>query len=212
MYGRMVLLSCVSAVLLGVVAKVGAAPADDPSDGKPIPSFAEVRRTVLEYYEDEERDYKPGDLITQTEVAPLLALLKERGLPLTDGKKILEKVPAKGEFLVDQLSTKNGRKFMRRISKYPDAYDRLDRLSRLPHGKQTVRDLIRGPGGEKMIEYMTTTEGGKELGKQLSNAPDGKNFNQPTGRIYTVALLLDRLEQSRTAALEAVAEGSKNGQ
>ena len=202
---RMALVNCVTAVLLGVGPGIAAAPVGDRSDGKPIPSFAEVRRTVLEYFE-EQPDFKSGDLITRDEVAPLLSLLKKQGLPLADAKEILKKTPAKGEFLVDQLSTKGGRKFMRQISAYPNAYDRLDRLGRLPHGKQTVRDLIRGPGGEKMIEYMTTTQGGKELGKQLSNAPDGKRFNRPTGRIYTMALLLDQLEQSRTAALKAAAK------
>jgi len=47
------------------------------------------------------------------------------------------------------------------------------------------------------------------LGKQLSNAPNGRNFNAPTGRIYTVAMLLARLQQSHAAAMKAAA-GNKN--
>ena len=57
---------------------------------------------------------------------------------LPDDKQILERVPAKDEFLAEQLRTRSGRKFMRQISRYDNAYDRLDRLSRLPHGEQTV--------------------------------------------------------------------------
>jgi hypothetical protein len=92
---------------------------------------------------------------------------------------------------------------------YPNGYDRIDRLSRLPLGQQTVRDLIRGPGGEKMVAYMTTASGGKELGKMLSNDPQGKQFNAPTGRIYTVAMLLDRMKQSQAAALKAAGKSGR---
>jgi len=50
---------------------------------------------------------------------------------------------------------------------------------------------------------MTTTSGGKELGKLLSNNPRTRNFNKPTGRIYTAAMLIARLEESHTAAVKA---------
>jgi hypothetical protein len=169
---------------------------------KPIPAFRDVQRIVWQRFETR-RDFEPNDLITRDDVAPLLKQLQQTGLPLLDAGKILEKVPAKGEFLVNQFSTPAGRDFMREIAEYSDGYDRVDRLSRMPHGEQTVRDLIRGPDGAKMIEYMTTTSGGKELGVQLSNAPTGKRFNTPTGRIYTVPMLLARLKQSHAAAVKA---------
>jgi len=160
------------------------------------------RQAVLRCFQIQP-DYRAGDLITQDKVEPLLAHLKWMGLPLPNAKQILEKVPAKDEFLAEQLRTPNGRKFMREISGYTGGYDRLDRLSRLPYGKQTIRDLIRGPDGYKMIEYMTTAPGGKALGDQLSNAPQDGDFNAKTGRIYTAEMLLRRLEQSRAAALKA---------
>ncbi len=170
--------------------------------GKQIPPISEIRRTVLDYFEDQE-DYRPGDMITREQIEPLLERLREKGLPLPDAKEILDSVPEKGEFLVDQLGTPAGRKFMRRIARFPEAYDRLDRLGRLPRGKRTVADLIRDPGGYKMIEYMTTAAGGKELGRMLSNSPKGKNFNRPTGRTYTAELLLERLERSRAESIKA---------
>ncbi len=179
-----------------------AAAADAPrSVAKPIPSLSELKQAVLRYFRAQ-RDWRPGDLITRDQVEPLLAQLRRTMLPLPDAKQILGDVLAKDSFLAEQLRTRNGRKFMRQISGYDDAYDRLDRLSRLPHGKQTIIDLIRGPDGYKMIEYMTTTPGGKALGKQLSNAPKGKDFNDATSRIYTVEMLLQRLERSRAATLK----------
>ena len=201
-------LSGIAAIFLGVALAVAAAPVGGLAKGRPIPPFSEVQQTVLSYF-GARSDFQPGDLITRGDVEPLLVRLQQKGFPLADAKQILEKTPVKGEFLVDQLSTPNGRKFMRRIAAYPGGYDRLDQLSRLPDGQQTVRTLIRGPGGQRLIEYLTTPSGRKETGKMLSNSPGGERFNAPTGRIYTVAMLLARLQQSHAAALKAAA--GKNG-
>lgn len=187
---------------------IAASPAGGPAVGKAIPPFSDVQKTVWSYFQSRP-DFQPNDLIVREDVAPLVARLQQKGFPLTDAGQILARVPAKGEFLVSQLSTPNGRKFMRRIAVYPDGYDRLDRLSRLPLGQQTVRDLIRGPGGDKMIEYMTTSSGGRELGKMLSNDPDGVRFNTATGRIYTAAMLLNRLQQSYADDVKAAARNKK---
>jgi hypothetical protein len=162
-------------------------------------TFEAAKRAVLQYFQAIP-EFRSTDLINRAQVKPLLDQLDRSGFTLPDRKKILARVPAPGEFLVEQLSTPDGRRFMRRVANYPEAYDRLDRLSRLPHGKQTIRDLIRGPGGEKMIQYLTTAPGGKEMGKMLSESPDGAEFNAATGRIYTVDLLLRQVKKSLAAA------------
>jgi hypothetical protein len=173
-----------------------------------IPSSAEIKKVVSRHFAAKE-DFQPGDLIIREDVKPLLEKLRKLGLPLPDAKKILDDAPRGDEFIAQQLATPDGQKFMRRISKYPMAYDRLDRLGRLPRGRSIVRELIRGPGGEKMIEYMTTAAGGKELGKMLSNSPGASDFNAPTGRIYTVEMLLERLEESRQASIKAAQDAAK---
>jgi hypothetical protein len=187
------------AIVLSLQTFVAAAGEPFPTP-KPIPALSDLRQAVVRYFEAQP-GYRPGDLITQDQVEPLLVKLKWMGLPLPNPKLIVEKVPVKNEFLAEQFRTPNGRKFMRDISGYTGGYDRLDRLSRLPHGKQTIRDLIRGPDGYKMIEYMTTAPGGTMLGEQLSNAPGAGDFNAKTGRIYTAEILLRRLEQVRADAL-----------
>jgi hypothetical protein len=190
----------VTVVLLGVVVAAAAQPPRNLV--KPIPSMSEIKQVVLGYFQAKP-DYRAGDLITREEVEPLLGKLQKMGLPLADAKQILDKLPSKNEFLATQLSTPNGRKFMRQICGYKNGYDRVDRLSRIPRGEQTVRDLIRGPDGYKMIEYMTNTPGGKHFADEFASVPNGKNFNAPTGRIYTADQLLARLEQSWTAAEKA---------
>jgi hypothetical protein len=195
------------ALFLGVLQAVAATPAAAPAKGKPIPPLAEVQQTVSRYFEARP-DYRPGDLITKADVEPLLAQLKKKGLPLADAGEILEKMPANGEFLVEQLSTPDGRKFMRRIAAYPDGYDRLDRLSRMPQGEQTVLAMIRFPHGDDVIKFMTTKKQGEQLGVILSQNPGGANFNSATGRIYTVPMLLARLQKSHAAAAKAATHKS----
>jgi hypothetical protein len=163
-----------------------------------LPKFEKIEAAVWQYFESQ-GNFQASMLITKEQVEPLLGGLARMGFILSDTKSILDKLPTGDEYLVKELYTPAGRKFMEDIAKYPDAYDRLDRLIRLPHGRQTVHDLVKGPDGYKMIQYMTTTPGGKEMGKMLSNAPKGANFNKPTGRIYTVPMLLTQLEEQYRA-------------
>ena len=59
-----------------------------------------------------------------------------------------------------------------------------------------VNVTVTDPDGYKLFEYMTTSKGGKALGEQLSNSRRGRNFNKPTGRIYTAKGLIERLKLS----------------
>ena len=180
------------------------------AETKPIPPMSEITAAVKQFFKDQ-KNYKPGDLITRDQIAPLLDRLQEMGLPLPDKKQILADLPNKKEFLVRQLSTPAGKKFMRQIARYPEAFDRVD-MADSPAARTAKRSSIwiRGPDGYKMIEYMTTAAGGKELGRMLSQAPDGHNFNKPTDRIYTADLLVERLETSRKESIKAAEKKAKS--
>ncbi len=198
----------VAVFLLGVaVATASTAAMGAPSTEKPIPTLSELRQVVVSYFRALP-NYRPNDLLTRDIVKPLLVQIEQEGLPLPDAKEILERVPAKDEFLPEQLATPEGQAFMRQVSRFPNAYARLDRLARMPHGQQTIRDLIHGPDGWKMIEYLTTAPGGKQMGDQLSNSPTGRDFNADTGRIYTGDMLWARLQKSYAAAMKK-AESAK---
>jgi hypothetical protein len=177
-----------------------ASAADKP---KPLPSFEQIQELVLRHFALLP-DYRPGNILAQSDVEPLFPQLQRLGWTLPNRKDVLRKIPADDSFLIRQLRTPRGLDFMRQIGSCPGAYDRLDRLSRLPQGRQTVHDLIYTlPRGYEMIQYMTTTLGGNELGKMLSKAPNGTDFNKPTGLIYTAEMLLDRLEADYAEAAKA---------
>lgn len=166
---------------------------------KPLPSWEKVSQSVDAYFA-KDKARQPLDVISQSQVKPLFAELAKMNWNVKEQEAILAAVPADNSFLMKQLRSKDGQKFMRDFSKYPGGYDSLDRLLKLPHGKDTIRRLIKGPDGYKLIEYMDMTEGGTNLEKQLSNAPKGRNFTKPTGRIYTVNSLKAVLKQSHAQA------------
>ena len=173
-----------------VILAVSAATALAADKAGPTP--AQIKEAASRYFA-RIPDYQPGDLIDRQQATGLLKDLRSRGWKLAEANSLLGRVPDAGEFLVGQLRTPAGRKFMRQIAKMALAYDRLDRLAQLPHGQQTIRDLIRGPDGYKLIAYMTGTSGGKQLGRMLSTAPNAAGFNSATGRIYTAEALMERL-------------------
>jgi len=141
-------------------------------------------------------DYKRGDLITQKSVADVFKQLELYGWKVADQKAILGDVLSDSNFIARQFRTKHGKAFMRQISRYPGGFDRVDRISAMPQGRNDVAQMKKLPDGYKMIEAMTTTRRGKILGQRLSNAPKGKNFNKPTGKIYTADALVKRLKVS----------------
>lgn len=166
---------------------------------RPLPPLAEVRKAVAAYFESLP-GYQPGALIVQSEVRGAIARLDRLGFRVPDAEEIVRQTPADGEPLVQMLRAPAGSELAVRVAGLPHGYDRLDRLLKLPRGAKIVQALVRGPDGDKLIEYMTTAPGGAGLGRQLSRSPGGADFNEPTGRIYTVDALLERIEESYRAA------------
>ncbi len=182
------------------------------SRGSPtLPTFDEVKKTVRQYF-DQLPKKQSGVIISRSQVEQVLRRLDRIGWRVADQKAILDAVLPDNSYLVTQLRTSAGMKFAKQLAEVPQGFDRLERLSRLPRGRQNVRNLIRGPDGYLMIEYMTTTPYGKNLSKMLSKDPGGKDFTKTTGRIYTVEMLLDRLEESYTKATGGAAKKKQRGQ
>ncbi|MEX2139321.1 MAG: hypothetical protein WD894_08675 [Pirellulales bacterium] len=164
-----------------------------------LPSLATVKAAV-EGTLNQDRDYRPGDLLSQKRVAAVFSQLKAAGWDVPQSRELAARVPADNEFLVRALSTKKGIQFMRTVANMSGGYDRVDRLSRLPNGQQLVERLINGPDGHKLIGYLTESRGGQELGGMLGRTAHDADFNRPTGRIYTAKQLLGELGKLHAAA------------
>ncbi len=139
-------------------------------------------------------------LITQTDALLLLGALESQGWKSDSKATILAATLPEGHVLVQKLRTTKGRSFASQVATVPLGFDRLDHLSRLPDGRQLLDRLIDGPDGYKLIEYLAQAEGGRAAGVELSAAPGGAKFNEPTGKIYTLQQLRERLSQPETPA------------
>jgi len=193
---------------IGFGATVAASPKADVIAAKDFPKFSVFSKAVEKYF-NQKRGYRAGDIISQSEVREVCRKLKSMGWVVSDEKQILAQVLPDNDYMVRQLRTKKGRVFMADLSKTPAAYDRLERFLRLPLSKREFRGLLDGPDGYKMFSYMVTSRGGKALGRQLSNIKQGRNFNKPTGHIYTTDQLVKRLSKSHATFMAELKQAAK---
>ncbi len=163
------------------------------------PDFDAVAKVVRSHVASRP-GYQDGDLVTRSQIEGVIKSVAAAGWKVHNGREIAELGLPDNSFLVRELSSSSGRKFMRKISQLPGGYAHLDRLSSIPRGESIVRDLIRQPGGDEMIAYLATTRGGQNLGKSMSGVRGGVDVNKPTGRIYTANDLLNALQRAYRAA------------
>lgn len=190
-----------SGLLLLVIASTSAAARGGAAKFPGWPACQEIARV-------EAAKLSPGQPVTQSYVTALAGKLKSQGWVVRDLESILELVPGDDEFLVQQLASARGKVFAKTLVRRPDDYSRLDRLSHLPDGQKMIRDLIGGPAGHhQMLTYMISTGGGKQLWSIVPNSRDARDFNTPTGRIYTPEQLVEVLQQAY--AREKAARGKR---
>ena len=175
------------------------------------PDWGVVEAFVWETLEQKKK-YERDDLITTTDVEPVLARLGDANWDVPQQEKLLDRTVNSGDQLATLLGSKRGLKFMRSVSNREGVYDQLDRLLQLPGGDRMVRDMIHAHNGVDLLEYyFDHADRGINLSELLPNRPNGrppqdKDFRKPTGRIYTGASLIEHLQVIYEAQLQAIAE------
>ncbi len=181
---------------LGLTLLCWAIPATDAeARGKRLPDFPLIEQTVVRHFKGLST-YQPDGLISRGDVQPIFKELETIGWKVAERKEILDRVLPDNDYIVKLLRTSRGKWFASKICKYPHGYDRFDRMARMPYGKNACLRLVHHPKGYIMIRYMTEASGGQILGTYLSNCQTGRDFNKPTGRIYTVKALIAELKKS----------------
>jgi hypothetical protein len=161
-------------------------------EGSSIPDFQAIQSELAKHFASLE-GLQVGDLLSQSQIDGALDVVHDAGWDVPDRKSIVERALPDGSFMVKQLRTPAGLKFMRRVARHPGAYNRLDRLSTIAGGQALIRDLIHQKDGDKLLEYLTTTPGGQRMGRMASNVQRGVDLNKSTARIYTADDLLGAL-------------------
>ena len=173
------------------------------AEKKSRPAFDKVRSTVQRHFENLNA-YKSGDIISKDEVRPVFQKLNKLGWKVKDEKKILEDTLDSSHVVVKTLRTRDGRRFMRKVSGERLIYDRLDRISHESGGQRLIRDLPKLPDASRYAKNKRprAVPGLLDL---LPKKRSGKTrrideYNKPTGRIYTEDDLIKRLKKSYDAA------------
>lgn len=166
------------------------------------PQWAELRKVVEKYFA-ELRGRQDNDILVANEARATLGLLEKAGWKPKETEKLLSRVPGDGDFLVRELRSKEGRKFLSATGSQSLVYDRLDRLSAYSGGDRLVSSIIRLPNGPSFMRPKPTPGFGT-LMDLLPKGANGKTpvdpkFNQPTGKIYTSAQWIKELEAAHVA-------------
>ena len=172
---------------------------------KKLPPLATVQKVVANHLKSLP-DYRNGDLISSSDVQPVFRQLAKLGWDVVDQQEILKEMLSDSHFLVKDLRTPNGKRFMRKVSSDPTVYDRLDRVSQHKRGKATIRELVRLPDGEKYTKAKSGP-GNPTISDLVLIYDRGsakkraiKDYDKPTGTIYTGDAFLQRLKKSYAEA------------
>jgi hypothetical protein len=215
-YERSLVLALVSALVAAMPLPAQQPPNDQPpkvqpeiqlhgdsrstSHQNPFPDWPVVAATIDEHFK-KKKDYRPGDFLSRSTVESLLAELAKLGWTVRDRDAILAQLTPDKDLLTEQFSTPRGREFMRKVSKNPASFEYLQRLSETANGQRQVKDLMKLPNGPDVLAALVSSPQGRDISKRIAAGPKTKNFDKPTGRIYTQAQLVTRLRESYTKEL-----------
>jgi hypothetical protein len=171
-------------------------------------------RPVVEKHFAQQKGRVASDVLVASEAKASLDELDRNGWKPKESAKLLARVCQDSDFLVSELRTTEGRKFLSATSGEAHVYDRLDRLTKHSGGQKLVSSVIRLPNGPSFMRPKPTPGFGT-LMDLLPKGASGKTpvdpqFNKPTGKIYTVAQWVKELETAHTAESKVVA-GSTAG-
>ena len=181
----------VVAALLAVTPVVVAAEKSGKRDAPKASDLQAFAFKVLDGTPGFDRD----GVISRGQATHVMSQLMAKGWKIDNAKEVLERTLPDNDFLIRQLSDEAGKVFLKKIGDVEGSLDRLDRLARMPQGENNVNDLIRKvPNGYEWITSMSNTAHGRRMAERLEAAQGGQDFNEPTGRIYTVKALSSALE------------------
>jgi hypothetical protein len=162
------------------------------------PTAGQIRQVIANHFVTLP-DYKPGDLITEKDVKAVLEEMSNQGWQVPQSKVLSTSALKEGDALVGLLSTKDGKRLMRKVASYKLVYDRMDRVARVSGGQRMIRDLAKLPDGERYVK-MQTPAGVPDMLALLPKKRSGqvrsiKDYDKPTGRVYTEQDLALRIFQ-----------------
>ena len=191
----------IAATLPAASAPPTSAPAAAPSDAangpaqkSAIPDWKSVESAAKKHFRALP-NYRPGDIVSRGQVEPLLAQLSKLGWKVSDQQALLGQVCPDDDYVVRQLRTKSGQKFMRSTGGSAEQYDYLRRLCATKGGDRQVTDILKLPNGNDVLAALTESKAGKDISRRLAEGPRTRGYDTPTGMLYTELQILARLKE-----------------
>jgi hypothetical protein len=172
-----------------------AEPSASAADATAMPDWKTVEDAAKKHFRALP-NYKPGDILSQGQIKPLVAQLAKQGWKISDQRDLLAQICPDNDFVVEQLRTKNGQKFMRSTGGSAAQYDYLRRLAETKGGNRQVADILKLRNGNDVLSALTKSKAGKDISRRLADGPRTQGYDKPTGYIYTEAQVLERLKES----------------
>ena len=168
-----------------------------------LPTWNDVVKAVTSNF-DGRRLTGRHDLIARGDVTPLFVVLAKLGWKVEDRDQILNELLPDSHFLVQQLRSQPGQRFIKKVASESLIYDRLDRISQERGGQALIHDLIRLPDGDRYARQNP----GQAVPNLLDLLPKDasgrtrqiRNYGKPTGKIYVRDQFVKRLDASYQAA------------
>jgi hypothetical protein len=162
-----------------------------------MPDWKTVAATAKQHFQSLP-NYQPGDVLSQGQIKPLLAKFAKAGWKLSDQDAFLGQICADDDFVVRQLRSKSGQKFMRNMRGSAEQYDYFRRLAATKGGDRAVADIMKLNNGNDVLAALATSKAGKDISRRLADGPKTQDYNTPTGYLYTETQILARLKESHT--------------
>lgn len=166
-------------------------PSAGASSGGGLPTFDEIAEYVEATLESK-KDYEKGDLITQSDVAAIIARLEQAGLPVRVKQDGFDPLLPDSHKLVAVLRTKEGAAFVRQL-KNSDVLDRMARLAEFAEGLDLVQKIVAS-GDVKYALLLDDQQVCQDLEAKYFGNPSMANFAVLSGKAYDSDQFLEHLE------------------
>lgn len=160
-----------------------------------MPDWKTVAATAKQHFQSLP-NYQPGDVLSLGQIKPLLAKFAKAGWKLSDQDAFLGQICADDDFVLRQLRSKSGQKFMRNMRGSAEQYDYLRRLAATKGGDRAVADIMKLNNANDVLAALTSSKAGKDISRRMAEQPKTKDYNTPTGFLYTETQILARLKES----------------
>ena len=142
-------------------------------------------------------------LIVWEDISPLLDEIQKKGWSMPYARPLEAVMVKQSDFLAKFAATESGARWLNASGGSKLLLDRVERVAKMENGQRTLEDVAKIPNGSKFagpsaknfmpgLADLLPLKGGRR--------PEIKDYNKPTGRLYTRAEVIRYMGQLHAAS------------